>query len=228
MTAPTARPPPGPLRALVLAAESFFDDFAIFSAGNLAFGGALLLVALAAQISLVGNLLAIPLAVPAAGVMRLATAAIRRGTPHFADLLEPYRRPGRVLGVAAAQVVMIALLLVDIALFGGSGGLAGSVLSMIALYALLVIAVLSVVAWPLLLDPEHDDWSVRATLRLAVVLLLARPLRIALLALVVGAIVVLSILVVVPILAFGLALAWLTAAHAVLPAADALEGRQPD
>jgi ABC-type Fe3+ transport system permease subunit len=45
-----------------------------------------------------------------------------------------------------------------------------------------------------------------------------------LLALVVGVTLVLAVLSVVIVLSLGLALAWLIAAHAVLPAADAVEG----
>jgi hypothetical protein len=217
-------PPPGPFRALLLAAESLFEDLVTFAAGNLAFGLALLVTTLVVQLTVLGYLLAIPLALPAAAVMRLGTISIRRGTPRLGDLAAAYRRPGRVLAVATAQVLIGGLLVLDLAIGGASGALLGTIFAIVALYGLLVIGVVSVVAWPLLLDPEREDRPLRSILRLALVLILVRPVRMSVLALLVAAMLLLAVLSVIVILSFGLALAWLTAAHAVLPAADALEG----
>jgi hypothetical protein len=219
--------PPGPFRAVVRAAESLFDDLVVFVAANLAFGLGLLVAALAAQLTVFGYLLAIPLALPAAAVMRLATLSIRRGTPRLADLAWAYRRPRRVLGLATAQVVLAGLLALDAAIGGAAGTFIGTILAIASLYGLLVVGVLAVIMWPLLLDPAREERPLRSLLRLAAVLLLTRPVRIGLVGLVVGVLLLLSVLGVVVILSFGLALAWLTAAHAVLPMADALEGAPP-
>jgi hypothetical protein len=217
-------PPPGPFRALILAAESLFEDLLVYVVANLAFGLGLLVTALVVQLTVLGYLLAIPLALPAAAVMRLATISIRRGTPRMGDLADAYRRPGRVLGLAAAQVLLVTILFLDLAIGSGTRTLIGTILAVAALYGLVVVWVMATIVWPLVLDPARADRSLRSLLRLAVVLLLTRSARMGLLALVVGVVLLLAVLSVVLILSVGLALAWLIAAHTVLPAADALEG----
>lgn len=219
---------PGIARALLLAAESLFDDLAPMVGGNLVFGACLLVTVLAAQAHLLGNLLIIPLAVPAAGVMRLAAAHVRRGTGHWTDFGDGLRRWRMVLAVAVVQVLAAGLLVLDLALGLSAGGLVGGVLAAMATYGAALAWVAAVTGWPLLMDPEHDAEPMARRLRLALALMLSRPLRLGLLALLVGALLAIATVAIVPVLLFAFALACLLAAHYVLPAADALEGRDSD
>ena len=78
---------------------------------------------------------------------------------------------------------------------------------------------------PIVLDPARRGDSLVSRLRLAAMLLIARPLRMAGLALLVGVFLVASTIAVAAIVTFALALASLVVARSVLPAADRLEGR---
>jgi hypothetical protein len=221
-------PRPGVVRSVVLAAESFFDDLVPLVVGNLVFGASLLVAVLGAQLSILGNLLAIPLALPAAGVMRLATHQVRRGSVRLSAFLDGLRRWRLVLGLAAIQVVATLLLVLDAVIGAATGSVLGGVLMLLAIYALAALWAFAVVAWPIMLDPERDDLPVRQKLRTALLVFLARPLRALALALVVGLVLAVATVAIIVVLVFGFAFACLVAAHYTLPTADGLTGRSPD
>jgi uncharacterized membrane protein YesL len=80
-------------------------------------------------------------------------------------------------------------------------------------------------AWPLLLDPVRADRPVRERLRLAVLLVLAYPLRMGLLGAVLAVIVLASSVAVIALMTISVSFAALVATRYVLPAADRLEER---
>jgi hypothetical protein len=82
-----------------------------------------------------------------------------------------------------------------------------------------------VVAWPLVMDPLREGQPLRARLRLAVILVLAHPLRMGALALVLAAFLAASAVLAAALITVSVAYCALVAAHFVLPAADRLEGR---
>jgi len=217
--------PPGIIRALVLATGSLVEDLVPFALGNLIFGLGLLLSAVAAQASLLGNLAFVLLSVPAAAVMRMACIHLRRGTAHLRDLRDVFRAPGTVLLVAAVQLLALLLLAVDMVLGVAMATLPGAALAVASFWLAVAVWTLAVVAWPILLDPERDQLPVRARLQLAGRVALAAPLRAVGLAALIAIILALATATVAVILGVGWALACLTAAHAVLPLADRLEGR---
>ena len=80
-------------------------------------------------------------------------------------------------------------------------------------------------AWPLLLDPDRADRPVRERLRTAVLLVLAYPLRMAMLGALLAVVVLVSSVAVVALMTISVSFAALVATRYVLPAADRLEAR---
>jgi hypothetical protein len=221
--------PPGVVRSVFLAATSLLEDLGAFVAGNVLFGLALLIVVVAAQLSIAGNLLLIPLGLPAAGVMRMATVHVRRGTARMPALAEGLHRPWRTLGLVAVQALIAFLFSVDVTLGWSLGSVAGGVLAVAGFYGLLALWAYAIVAWTLILDPRMDDQRLPYTLRVAAFVAVSRPLPVLGLALLLAGVVLISVVSVLGIFTIGVALACLTAAHWVLPATDALLGRNdPD
>jgi hypothetical protein len=219
---------PGLVRAVVLATESLVDDLVSLTAANLLFGAALLVTIVAAQVHIVGILLFIPLSLPTAGVMRMAAWHVRRGSVRFSVFIDGLRRWPHVLALATAQLVAAALLALDLSI-GTAGTDPGSImLTVAAIYGAAALWIAAVVGWPIVLDPERDDDPLVSRLRGALVLALAQPLRCIGIGAIVGLLLAAAAFTVVALLAFGLALACLVAAHYVLPAADLVEGRMVD
>ena len=79
--------------------------------------------------------------------------------------------------------------------------------------------------WPILLDPARDAVPIRARLRLAFLVLLLEPRRVAGLAIVAGVVLLASTVLIAPILTFSLAFVWLMLAGYALPLADAVQAR---
>lgn len=219
-------PPPRLRRVLREALGDFFYNSWRFLGANLLLGTFMVLVVLASvasPVALLGVLLLVP---PAAGTMRMATRLIRDGHTDFSDFTEMIQRPWRVLWVGAAQLVITGVLVADMSIASGWQSWPGTFLVVSAGYGLLVMWAFALVAWPLLLDPERDSDGVRPRLRLALVVILAYPLRIGLFALLIGVLLLVATVAIAPIITFAVGLAWLAIARYVLPIADRVEGRE--
>ena len=197
------------------------------------FLGANLLLGAMALAFLFGSLrspLVLPLGVlfviPAAGTMRMATRLMRDFHTDLGDFAEVARRPWPILGVGVAQLAITVMLLVDILIAAAWRSWPGTFLLVSALYGLLALWVYAIVAWPLLLDPERDADGIRSRLRLALVVLLAYPVRIGLFALLMGTLLLLATVAIAPVITFAVGLVWLAIARYVLPIADRIEGRE--
>jgi hypothetical protein len=81
------------------------------------------------------------------------------------------------------------------------------------------------IAWPILLDPARAAEPARDRLRLAALLVLAHPLRVAGLGLVLAVLVVVSTVAVIALVTVSVGFGALVASRYVLPAADRLEAR---
>ena len=208
------------------ALSDFFYNSWRFLGANLLLGTLMVLVILAAVASPVALLAVLALVPVAAGMMRMATRLIRDGHTDFSDFTEVVRRPWRILALGALQLVVTAVLVADMSIAAAWQSWPGTFLVVSAGYGLLVLWAFALVAWPLLLDPERESDGVRKRLRLAFVVLLAYPMRIALFALLIGALLVFATLAIAPIITFAIGLAWLAIARYVLPIADRVEGRE--
>jgi hypothetical protein len=223
-----ARLPESPrlLSSLREAAVDLYFSSTRLVVGNLACGIVLLgvLVALTSAGNL-GWLLLIVATPPAAGLMRMCTGVVREGHTVLSDFAAELRRPWRSMAIGAVQLFVLLVLVVDLAVGLGQGGMLGTLLTVSAAYGLAVWWLLACTFWPIYLDPVRASEPLRARLRLAGTLLIAHPIRIGALGLVLGAVLLASVVLFAAILTVSIAFAWLAAARFILPAADRLEGR---
>lgn len=173
------------------AVRAFVDEPVALIAGELGLLAAIVLVALAWALVPAAVILAPLVALPGSALMRLATVAVEDGVPTWRTALaEARRRMGRKLLVAGVQSVITLLGVINILLSGSIGGLVGGVSAAIAGYVLLAVWTVSLALWPILSDPRRD-LPLGRQLRLAVAIVLTRPLGLlVLLALAVGSAIV--------------------------------------
>lgn len=192
---------------------------------NLVWGFTVVLLVLIGLVSPLLSLALLPLlALPTAGVFRIA-ARIVRGEPDVGlhDIAWPYRHmPGRWVAIGAA-VVAAGLMLGTNLLFGvGGGEPAGWAIATLAGWGLIVLWCGALVGWPILVDPSRAAMPLSERLRLAAALLLAHPLRFAGLGLAMAIVVALSVVLTAAILTISVAFVALVACRLVYPAADRL------
>jgi hypothetical protein len=212
--------------ALRNAASDLYFHAPRLVAANLVVGLLLLGLMLAAlSIGWLAAPLVLLLAPPLAGLMRLATRIVREGHAVLSDFTPALRRPWRALLAGSVQLLVAVVLVGDLVIGSGAGGMGGAFLAVSAVYGLAAWWALAVVFWPLLLDPLRASEPLRAIVRLALLLLFAHPLRIGGVAVLLAVVLAVSLVFVAAILTVAPAFAWLLAAHYVLPAADRLEGR---
>ena len=166
------------------------------------------------------------LAIPTAGVFRVAAGIVRGEPAAFGDAFGAWRT-GAMQSVAlgAALLVAVEVPAVNIVAALASGSPLGLASATLAGWMLLAVWAYAWVVWPLLADPRRADQSVRYRLRLAGLLLLAHPVRLAILAAALALFLAVSAITVVPLVTVSVSLAALAAGRAVLPASDALERR---
>lgn len=219
-----ARPPaPGVFHALGAGVAGFVTNAWRFLVANVVFGALLLAMALLAGRYPIAYLLAIPIILPVAGMMRMAAAQVRTGRASLRDFADPMRRPWTILGLGTIQLVVAVVMWIDVVVGLGSGQLLPAILAVGALYLLLAVWSYALIAWPLLLDPLRDGVPLRARLALGVQILLAHPMRILAFAVLSGALLALATAAIQIVAVFGLALIWLSIANFTLPLADRFE-----
>jgi uncharacterized membrane protein YesL len=169
------------------------------------------------------------LAVPLAGIHRMAALIARGEAAAFADFLDGMRRFGARAAVVGTVATVLGAVLVTNTLMGfESGGPLGWFLGMTALYGGLGLAVYLVALWPILVDPQREGASLRRRLALAGVVILGRPGRSIALAVAVVAILAVSVVLFAAIALVSVAYTALVSARVVLPTLDALEDRVPE
>jgi hypothetical protein len=171
-------------------------------------------------------LAAVVTVLPSAGMFRLA-ALIARGEPaSFSDATDAiHDRPLPRLAIGLTVVIAALVLLTNLASGVLSGSPLGWALATLAGWGLLAGWCWLFAFWPILLDPHRPSANVSSAARLAGLLLLAHPGRLALLGLVLAVLLAISLAAFVALLTVSFAFAALTSAHYVLPAADRLEAR---
>ena len=208
--------------------DFYFNSWRLAPA-NLVWGAVLIAALIASPTSLLGILLLVALAVPTAGIYRMA-ALIARGEPAgFSDFLEGMRRYGPVavlLGLGAAGLGYVFTTNVFVGL--GANNPLGWATTGLALWGLVGLAMLLTAAWPLLVDPERPDRGFRARLTLAGLVVIGRPLRILLLAGVVLLVLAVSTVLFALLAMVSIAYIALVSCRYVLPLADELEARLPE
>jgi uncharacterized membrane protein YesL len=205
--------------------DFYFNSWRLVPA-NLIWGVLLLVVLGATAIWLPLAALTGLLAVPVAGIYRLSALIHRGASVGFSDVITGMRRfGGQALLLGVAATFLAAVFSANIAVGIQIGGIAGGVLSALAAYADLGLAIYLVAAWPIIVDPLREELTLRSRLRLAFLVIAARPGRMLLLTLVVIAVLIVSTVVFAVLVTVAVAYVSLVTTRYVLPAADRVEGR---
>jgi uncharacterized membrane protein YesL len=177
-------------------------------------------------------LLAPLLAIPWVGVVRLAALIARADDVVLSDAFGAYRRWLVPALVGGFSFVLAAFALVtNLAVGLQFGGIPGWSFATLSGWGLVMAWLVALSFWPLLVDPRRDDLSALRKLRLAAILAIAYPLRVAALGFVAAVISVVSTVAIAAIVTISVAYVALVSCRFVLPAADRLEGRtlpEPD
>lgn len=222
-------PPPPRVRGALRAAASdfYFNSWRLVPA-NIVWALVLGLSYLAYLAWPIWLFVTIPLlAVPTAGIYRLAALVVRSRSVSFSDALAMGRR--RFASAFAAGIVIslaTGMFIGNIGLGLTSDSPIGWSLATLAAWGLAIVIVGSIVFWPLFADPDRDDRSLLDRVRLAGLLIVAFPLRFAALGLVTVLIVLLSAVAAAALVTITISYCALVGAHYVLPAADRLEMRR--
>ncbi len=222
-TATVARPSiPGALRAS--AVDIFYNSWRLVPA-NLVWGVGFVAVALIGLTAPALGLLLVPLlALPIVGLYRIAALIARGESVALSDGFAAWRAylvPSLLAGAAVTIGVVVGLW--DFA--GGilSDSVLGWVMGTMAAWGLLLVLAVSIAFWPLLVDPARAERRVRDRLRLAGLVVVAYPVRVAALLVVVVAILVASTVAFAALVTISMAYVALVTTRWVLPAADRLE-----
>jgi hypothetical protein len=166
------------------------------------------------------------LAIPIAGMHRMAALIVRGEPAGIADFVEGMRRFAMpAVAIAAAAAAVAAVLTTNVIIGFQAGGPLGWFLGATALYGEFALAMFLVAVWPILVDPRHEGATLRRRVVVASLVVIGRPGRLFLLTVVTLVVLALSIVLLAGIVLFAVGYSSLVAAHWVLPTADALESR---
>ena len=173
------------------------------------------------------GLLALPLlAFPTAGLFRMAGRIARGESVSFWDSIAAWRSDRGATLVLGAGLAVAAVVLGVNAVSGLlTGSLLGWAFATLAFWGLVAGWLFAWTAWPIVTDPYRREWPVRPRLELAALLLLAHPVRLAILGIALAAFLAASTVAIVALLTVSVAVAAVVAARYVLPAADRLDTR---
>ncbi|HXG40615.1 MAG TPA: hypothetical protein VNJ28_06700 [Candidatus Limnocylindrales bacterium] len=219
--------PPRLARAVREAAVDFYYNSWRLVPANAVWGAGLVGLLLVAGPTLAAVLLAPLLAIPTAGIYRMAARLVRDGHTGFDDFLAGIRRFWFAALASGAAAILLGAAFTTNALLGmGSNDVPGWLFGAAALYADLALALVLVAYWPILVDPLREALPLRRRAALAVLVALARPGQLLALGAVVGAILVGSTILFAALLTVSIAYVGLVTTRYVLPLADRLEGRR--
>jgi uncharacterized membrane protein YesL len=171
-------------------------------------------------------LLGVVLAVPVAGMHRMAALLTRGEAASFSDFVEGMRRFGATALGVAAGAAMIALVLTTNVMTGfASDGPLGWFLGATALYGDVALGMFLVAFWPILVDPRHENERLRRRVQLAGLVVMGRPGRLFLVTAVIVVLFAVATVLFAAIVLVAVGYVSLLATRWVLPAADELEAR---
>jgi hypothetical protein len=212
--------------ALRQALTDFYFNSWRLAPANLVWGVGLIALLVAGPVSVIGALILVLLAIPLAGLHRMAALLARDEPASFSDFVAGMRRFGApALGMGALATVLAVVFTTNVFVGLEIGGPAGWFLSALALYGDVTLAMLLVASWPLLVDPRRETLSVRRRLTLAGVVVIGRPGRLLVLTALIGLILAVSTVLIAALVTVSVAYVSLVATRYVLPLADQLEER---
>ncbi|MFL5756565.1 MAG: hypothetical protein ACJ77N_09730 [Chloroflexota bacterium] len=222
---------PGSLLASVRdgASDYFYNSWRIVPL-NIAWGIGLVAAA-GAWISLgvlPALVVGVALTIPLAGMFRVATRIARGERVAISDAIDPVRDwggLGRVLVVGLLFTAAAGILVTNLALGLGLGGVLGIAFATVATWGLAMVFAFGFAFWPLAVDPWRDGISWRRRARLAGYLVLAHPVRMLVLVVALGAFLAVSTVVIIALVTLSVGFVVLVDTRFVLPVADQLEER---
>jgi hypothetical protein len=213
----------GALRAA--AADFYFNSWRLAPA-NVVWGISFVAVIVVTAVWLPGFALAPLLAIPLIGIYRMAALVVRGDGVRFSDFWSGMAVHWRVaLLVGVASTVLAIAFTTNVILGFQAASPAGWLFGAFALYGDIGLAMMLVAFWPILVDPSRSGLSLRRRLRLAAMVNLWRPGRMAGLTLLLTALLAVSAVFFAALLTISIAYMSLVATRFVLPLADLVEGR---
>jgi uncharacterized membrane protein YesL len=224
--APTEAPAPSLRRAIRAGlSDLYFHSWRLVPA-NIVWSAVMVVVLLVSILAPIGLVFVSILAIPTAGLFRMATRIARGEAVSFWDAAAAWRRDvGSTLLLGGAFALVAVVLTVNLVSGILDQSLGGWAFATLAFWGLVAAWLVAWTAWPVLCDPWRSAWPVRARLQLAGLLVLAHPVRIAVLGIFLLVLLVASSVAIVAILTVSVALATVVAARFVLPAADRLDAQ---
>ena len=222
--APTVR---GVLRTALN--DFFYNSWRLVPANVIWGAGLIIVLGLSVLAPLIGLIALFALALPTAGIFRLAALISRSEPVSLSDAIRAWRQflvPALATGVVVggAAIVLVFNILSGFL----SAELIGWAFATLALWGFAALISVALAFWPLLVDPVRQSEPLRARIQLAAAVILSSPGRFVGLLLVVSAITVISTILFAALLSVTIAYVALVMCRYVLPAADRLEGRRTD
>ena len=215
----------GSVRAAI--GDFYFNSWRLVPANGLWGIGLVALIGLAFNDLRIAMLLSVLLAVPTVGIFRMAALIVRGEPVAFRDALAAWRAFA-LPALAGGAVIALGTLILGFNFVVGLASLELMwwALATLAGWGLFFGWMIALPWWALLVDPVRAGEPLTARLRLAVGVVVVRPLRFVILFLLMTAILIVSTIMFAALLTISIAFIALVAARYTLPAADRLEGRQ--
>ena len=208
--------------------DFYFNSWRLAPA-NLVWGLGFVAFLLAGPVSVLGVAVLVALAVPLAGIYRMAALIGRDEPATLSDFVDGMRRhAAQALAAALGAVILAAVFTTNVIVGLQAGGPLGWFVSAMALWGTVALAMLLVAFWPILVDPRREGLSLRRRLTLAGLVVIGRPGRMIALTVVIAVILLVSTVLFAAILLMSVAYIGLVSARHVLPMLDALEARLPE
>ena len=173
------------------------------------------------------GLVALPaLALPTAGLFRMAGRIVRGQAVSFWDAADAWRTDVRATLALGVGLSLVAIMLAfNVATGLLTATLLGWTFATLAFWGLIATWLYAWTAWPILCDPARSGWPVRDRLRFAALLALAHPARIGAMGALLLLFLATSAVAIVALGTVSVAIAAVIATRFVLPAADRLDVR---
>jgi hypothetical protein len=208
--------------------DFYFNSWRLAPA-NFVWGVGFVAFVLAGPLTVVGGVILVLLAVPLAGIHRVAALLARDEPAAFSDFVDGMRHyAAPAVAVATGAAILAIVFTTNVVVGLEVGGPVAWFIGAMALWGDVALVMLLVTFWPVLVDPHREDLPLRRRLALAGLVVIGRPGRVVALTLVVAAILIVSTVLFAAILLVSVAYVSLVSARYVLPLLDALEARLPE
>lgn len=214
--------------ALRQAVTDFYFNSWRLAPANLAWGVGFVAMLLAGPLTVASVVLLVLLAIPTAGLYRMAALLARDEPAALSDFVDGMRRSAwSALAVAGGSAILATVFATNVTVGLQAGGPVGWFVSAMALWGLVGLAMFLVAFWPILVDPRREGLGLRRRMALAGLVVIGRPGRVLALTAIQLVILLVSTILLAAILLVSVAYASLVATRYVLPLVDSLEARLP-